>query len=157
MKNLDGIGKVKIPVDMSWAELLEERAAQVPNKKFLLYEKESYTYKQMNQNANKMANLLKSFGGGKGKGIGIFMKNSPRYLDVFFGAQKIGMYLVPLNPEVKGDGLQYVIDHSDMEFVVVDGELFETLKAVEKTCPKSSRYSLTTLNRTPETLKFLPE
>jgi crotonobetaine/carnitine-CoA ligase len=136
IQNLDGLSKVKIPVDMSWADLLEERAAQVPNKKFLLYENESYTYKEMDQNANKMANLLKSFGGGKGKGLGIFMKNSPRYLDVFFGAQKIGMYLVPLNPEVKGDGLQYVIDHSDVEFVVVDGELFETLEAVRKDLPK---------------------
>jgi crotonobetaine/carnitine-CoA ligase len=136
IKNLDGIGTVKIPVDMSWAALLEERAAQVPNKTFLLYENEKYTYKEMDQNANKMANLLKSLGGGKGKGLGIFMKNSPRYLDVFFGAQKIGMYLVPLNPELKGDGLQYVIDHSDTEFLVVDGELFEPLEAVRKDLPK---------------------
>ena len=136
IQNLDGLSKVKIPVDMSWAELLEERAARVPNKKFLLYENESYTYKEMDLNANKMANLLKSFGGGKGKGLGLFMKNSPRYLDIFFGAQKIGMYLVPLNPELKGDGLQYVIDHSDVEFLVVDGELFETLEAVRKDLPK---------------------
>lgn len=136
VKNLDGLGKVKIPVDMSWSALLEERAAQVPEKTFLLYEDERFTYRRMDQNANKAANLLKSFGGGKGKGIGIFMKNSPRYLDVFFGAQKIGMYLVPLNPELKGDGLQYVIDHSDVEFLVVDGELFETFETVKKDLPK---------------------
>lgn len=136
IKNLKGIGKFAIPVDMSWAALLEERASQVPDKYFLLYEKERFTYSQMDQNANKVANLIKSFGGGKGKGIGIFMKNSPRYLDVFFGVQKIGMYVVPLNPELKGDGLQYVIDHSDVEFLVVDGELFDTFAAVKKTLPK---------------------
>ena len=136
MKNLEGIGNFKIPVDMSWAALLEERAAQVPDKYFLLYEDERFTYRQMDQNANKIANLIKSFGGGKGKGIGIFMKNSPRYLDVFFGVQKIGMYIVPLNPELKGDGLQYVIDHSDVEFLVVDGELFDTFAAVKKHLPK---------------------
>ena len=136
IKNLEGIGNFKIPVDMSWAALLEERAAQVPDKYFLLYEDERFTYRQMDQNANKIANLIKSFGGGKGKGIGIFMKNSPRYLDVFFGVQKIGMYIVPLNPELKGDGLQYVIDHSDVEFLVVDGELFDTFAAVKKYLPK---------------------
>jgi len=54
---------------MSWAALLEERAAQVPDKYFLLYEDERFTYRQMDQNANKIANLIKSFGGGKGKGI----------------------------------------------------------------------------------------
>ena len=86
----------------------------------------------MDQNANKVANLIKSFGDGKGKGIGLFMKNSPRYLDIFFGVQKIGMYIVPLNPELKGDGLRYVIDHSDVEFLVVDGELLDTFDAVKK-------------------------
>jgi carnitine-CoA ligase len=131
-QNLKGISKVAIPVDMSWAALLEERAAQVPNKTFLLYENERFSYKQMDQNANKVANLIKPFGGGKGKGIGLFMKNSPRYLDVFFGVQKIGMYIVPLNPELRGDGLQYVIDHSDVEFLVVDGELFDIFDAVKK-------------------------
>jgi crotonobetaine/carnitine-CoA ligase len=136
VKNLEGISRVKIPVDMSWAALLEERAAQVPDRTFLLYENERYTYQEMDQNANKMANLLKSYGGGKGKGLAIFMKNSPRYLDIFFGAQKIGMYLVPLNPELKGDGLQYVIDHSDVEFLVVDGELFHTLEAVKNNLSK---------------------
>ena len=136
VKNLNGIGKFAIPADMSWAALLEELAARIPDKMFLLYEKERFTYKQMDQNANKVANLIKSFGGGKGKGIGIFMKNSPRYLDVFFGVQKIGMYVVPLNPELKGDGLQYVIDHSDVEFLVVDGELFDTFDAVKKDLPK---------------------
>jgi len=136
LKNLDGLSRVKIPADMSWAALLEERAAQVPDKTFLLYENERFTYSQMDQNANKVANLIKSFGGDKGKGIGLFMKNSPRYLDVFFGVQKLGMYVVPLNPELKGDGLQYVIDHSDVEFLIVDGELFETLEAVKKSLPK---------------------
>lgn len=136
IKNLDGLSKVKIPVDMSWSALLEERAAQVPDKTFLLYEDERFTYRQMDQNANKIANLIKSFGGGKGKGIGIFMKNSPRYLDIFFGVQKIGMYIVPLNPELKGDGLQYVIDHSDVEFLVVDGELFKIFETVKKDLPK---------------------
>jgi carnitine-CoA ligase len=136
VKNLDGISKFIIPVDMSWAALLEERASQIPDKTFLLYEDERFTYKEMDQNANKLANLIKAFGGGKGKGIGIFMKNSPRYLDIFFGIQKIGMYIVPLNPELKGDGLQYVIDHSDVEFLVVDGDLFETFDAVKKDLPK---------------------
>lgn len=136
IKNLEDIGNFKIPVDMSWAALLEERAAQIPDKTFLLYENERYTYSEMDQNANKVANLIKAFGGGKGVGIGIFMKNSPRYLDIFFGVQKIGMYIVPLNPELKGDGLQYVIDHSDVQFLMVDGELFEAFEAVKKELPK---------------------
>jgi len=134
--NLQGLPKAVINREMSWAELLEERATQIPDKYFLLYQDEKITYRQMDINANRTAHLLHKLGGDKGKGLGIFVKNSPRYLDCFFGAQKIGMYIVPLNAELKGDGLRYVIDHSDIEYLVIDAELMEPFLAVKDTLPK---------------------
>jgi len=116
--------------DISWAQLLEKRAGQVPDKPFLLYRDEAITYRQMDEHANQIARFLRDQGFGPGQGLGIFMRNSPRFLDVFFGAQKIGMYLVPINPELKGDGLAYLINHSDMVALVMDAELQETISAV---------------------------
>jgi len=116
--------------DMSWAELLEERAQQVPNKTFLLYKDEAITYQEMDQNANRVANFLLKNGGGQGKGIGIYMRNSPRYIDTFIGAQKIGMYVVTLNPELKGEGLLYIINHSDIDFLLLDAELVDAYSPV---------------------------
>ncbi|MGM0452402.1 MAG: AMP-binding protein, partial [Thermodesulfobacteriota bacterium] len=116
--------------DISWAELLESRARQVPDKVFLSYKNESYTYREMDENANRTARFLQSRGGGPGRGLGILMKNSPRFLDLFFGAQKIGMYLVPINPEQKGDGLAYLINHSDIGMLAADAELVPAVKAV---------------------------
>ncbi|MCX5849811.1 MAG: AMP-binding protein [Deltaproteobacteria bacterium] len=123
MTNLKGLSSQDIVEDMSWADLLEERAGMVPDKTFLMYKNEHFTYAQMDDNANRVANFLLNHGAGKGMGIALFMKNSPRFLDIFFGAQKIGMYLVPLNPELKGDNLQYVIEHSDVSFLALDAEL----------------------------------
>ncbi len=115
------------PVDISWADLLEECVSRVPDKMFLRYRDESFTYRQMDDNANRMANFLLSRGGAKGKGIGIMMRNSPRMLDIFFGTQKAGMYSVMINPELKGDGLEYIINHSDIEYLAIDAELLGTL------------------------------
>jgi len=130
--NLKGLSKAKILEDMSWAELLEERASQVPYKKFLLYKDEEFTYSKMDENANRIANFLLQLGGNKGKGIGIFMKNSPRFLDIFFGSQKIGMYTVPINAALKGEGLKFIINHSDIEYLAVDAELLEDFNKVSK-------------------------
>lgn len=129
LKNLRGAAKGSIE-DMSWAGLLEEQAARIPDKKFLLYKNEVFTYRQMDDNANRAANFLISQGGGKGKGIGMFMRNSPRFLDIFFGAQKIGMYVVPINSELKGDGLAYILDHSDVEMLAIDAELLEVFDKI---------------------------
>ncbi|MDI6796012.1 MAG: AMP-binding protein [Desulfatibacillaceae bacterium] len=111
--------------DISWAQLLEERASQIPNKTFLLYKNESYTYRQMDENANRVARFLLEMGLGPGKGVGIFMKNSPRFLDIFFAVQKIGGYVVPINSELRGDGLGYILNHSDIEALAIDAELLE--------------------------------
>jgi crotonobetaine/carnitine-CoA ligase len=122
--------------DISWAQLLEESARQVPQKRCLLYNDEVFTYEQMDANANRLANFLRHRGGDKGGGVGILMRNSPRFLDLFFGAQKIGMYLVPINPELKGEGLAYIINHSDITTLVADAELLEN---VEKTIDRLER------------------
>jgi crotonobetaine/carnitine-CoA ligase len=109
--------------DISWARLLSEKASLIPEKTCLLYNDERYTYREMNENANRLGNFLKDLGGGKGTGMGMIMRNSPRFLDLFFGSQKIGMYTVPVNPELKGDGLVYIVNHSDIRYLVVDAEL----------------------------------
>ena len=116
--------------DISWAEALERQARRIPDKHFLLYQDEKHTYREMDRNANRVGNLLLELGGGRGKGVGILMRNSPRYLDVFFGSQKIGMYSVTINIELKGDGLAYVINHSDIDFLVLDAELLELYQNV---------------------------
>lgn len=123
----------KKAADISWADALETNAAELPDKNFLLYRDETYTYRAMDDNANKIANFLLELGSGQGRGVGLFLKNSPRYLDIFFGCQKIGMYAVTINPELKADGLAYVVNHSDIELLVVDAELLDTIEpALEK-------------------------
>lgn len=116
--------------DISWADLLERRAGQVGEKTFLKYRDEAFTYRQMDENANRAAHFLLQLGGSQGKGLGIFMRNSPRFLDLFFGAQKIGMYLVPINPELKGEGLVYLVNHSDIEILAADAELLSSIQPV---------------------------
>ena len=139
IKNLSARWR-KEPADLSWAELLESRARQVPDKKFLLYENETFTYRRMDENANRAASFLLAHGGGQGKGLGLFMKNSPRFLDLFFGAQKIGMYLVPMNPELKGEGLAYLINHSDIQMLAADAELISSIENLTEPLNKISQF-----------------
>jgi crotonobetaine/carnitine-CoA ligase len=71
--------------------------------------------------------------------VGIFMKNSPRFLDIFFGCQKIGMYAVPINPELKADGLAYVVNHSDIHLLAIDAELLDVITAARDKFEKIDR------------------
>jgi len=131
LKNIRHLPKFYFPEDMSWAELLEEKAALYKNKKFLTFEDQIYSFNEINQKANKIANFLKKKGGRPGKGCAIFMDNSPHFLNVFFGLQKLGMYSVPVNTSLKGERMLYILNHCDAEILIIDAFHFEKLTKIK--------------------------
>lgn len=140
--NLKSMAKARglsLAVDMSHADLLEEKAAKLGEQAFLMFRDEVVSYAEMDRNANRVANWLKGLGGRGGLGLAILMKNSPRWLDVFFGLEKLGMYAVPVNAALRGDQLAYILDNSEARFLVVDHDLLEHVRAVEEKIPGIER------------------
>jgi crotonobetaine/carnitine-CoA ligase len=124
------IRKGEIASDMSWADLIEEKAREHPNRTFLVYEGSRYSYREMDENANRIAHYLLQRGGRRGMGVAILMANCPAYLDVFIGAQKIGMYCVPVNTSLLGESLHYILEHSEARFLVIDEEFCENYRKI---------------------------
>lgn len=117
------------------AEVLVEQAAQLGDEVFLRFENEEITYRELNRNVNRVANGLTRLGVGSGTGVAILMGNSPEWLYVYFATQKLGAYAVPVNVALRGEGLRYVIDHSDSVVVVVDPERADAMQAVSEGTP----------------------
>ena len=128
---------ISVGRDMSHADLLEEKAAKpaLASKPFLFWKDEVFTYRQMDENGNRLANFLAERGGRRGAGLAIMMKNSPRWLDVFFGLEKLGMYLVPVNIALRHDQLAYILDNSEASILVVDHDLLEHYQSVADKVP----------------------
>ncbi len=141
-RNLLSILKARglsIAADMSHAELLEERAGKAGGRVFLTFKERSITYREMDENANRLANFLRGLGGGPGVGAAIIMQNSPRWLDAFFALQKLGMYAVPVNAALRGDQLAHVVGDSDAGFVLIDHDLLPHYEAVAAALPGVGR------------------
>ena len=82
---------------------------------------ESYTYKETNEWANRVANGLKdNFGINKGDKVGMYMLNCSEYVASIIAIHKIGGVQVPINKDEKGERLAYVINYSEMVALVVD-------------------------------------
>ena len=131
--NLKSMGKARslaLANDMSHSDLLEEKAARLGERPFLHFRDEVISYREMDRNANRAANYLKSLGGRPGAGVAIVMKNSPRWLDVFYGLEKLGMYAVPVNAALRGDQLAYVLDNCEASFLVIGWDLLPYYEVV---------------------------
>jgi len=127
-----------MPQKSNWATLLEEQAAKLKDKPFLyvIYQDRYVSYADMDLNANRVAHFLLNLGAAPGDGIATFMNNSSEFLDIFFGIQKIGMYVNTVNTSLRGDQLAYTIDNSDTKYLVVDHDLIDIYQGVADKTPK---------------------
>ena len=116
--------------ELSHAGLLEERAVELGEKPMLYFKGRAFGYAEMDQNANRLANFFQSAGARPGNVVAVVMKNSPQWLDVFFGAQKLGMAGVPTNVQLRGEGLAYIFNHSEAEFIAIDHDLLPYYQAI---------------------------
>jgi acyl-CoA synthetase (AMP-forming)/AMP-acid ligase II len=91
------------------------------------------TYAQLNERANRLANVLLALGVTPGASKLVWCgQNSPGLVLVINAARKLGITAVPLNYRLSDEEAAYVTDHSDATFVYVDAEyasLFERIRA----------------------------
>ena len=113
--------------------VLEERAKKNKDKVFLQFEDEKITYEEMNERANRVANgFFDLLGIKKGDRVAVMMANCPEWLYVWFGMMKMGAVLIPVNVALKGEGLSYILDHSEAETVILDHDFLDRLDFVQR-------------------------
>ena len=86
-----------ISKEMQSHELMDYWSEELPEKVYLYYEDEEISFKTLNQRVNSAAWHFLSLGIQKGDRVAIFMVNSPDFLYAWFGLNKIGAIMVPVN------------------------------------------------------------
>ena len=74
-----------------------------------------------------MAAGLDDLGLDQGARVGIVSQNSARLLTTLFGASAWGRVAVPINFRLGPDEVQYIVEHSGAEVLIIDPELVDTL------------------------------
>ena len=82
----------------------------------------TWTYAELDAQANRIGNLLLSLGVSPGKKVLWCGPNSPEVVAIMSAARKIGAVAVPLNYRLTPEEALYVINHSDAEVAYVDYE-----------------------------------
>lgn len=102
----------------SVAEVLEAKAAEHPDRVFLIYGDRRLTYGQVNARAAALAAGLHELGIEAGDRIALDLPNWPEFVVSMFAAAKLGATIVPLNPRFTKPELQYMLRHSEATVVV---------------------------------------
>ena len=152
--------KYNITPTTTFADLVKTKAEVSGDKVFLTFIRdfdkgidEIYTFRDMDIQSNRVANALLGAGLKRGDGISLYQINSPEFLFVLFGAWKIGIYVTLVNTGLKGDGLQFIIDHSDSKLIATHWSLLDNYLRIKDKLPKIE-HVLVDINEAPEDLKL---
>jgi carnitine-CoA ligase len=124
-----GLSYVAEPgVPSTVSALLEARAAATPDAPFVTFEGDTVSYGEIVARADRAAAGLAERGIVPGTKVAVLLPNSLEILETWFACSLMGAVLVPVNTGLVGDGLRYILEHSEAELLVVDDSLLDTLE-----------------------------
>jgi amino acid adenylation domain-containing protein len=111
------------PRDLTIHQVFEEQAQGTPQSTALLCDGRSWTYRQVNEEANQLAHRLAKQGIGPESLVGVFLPRSAEAVIALLGALKTGSAYVPLDPAYPSDRLRFMIDDSSLSAIVTHSSI----------------------------------
>ena len=103
------------------------------NEKSLVFVGEdNYTYRQLGNDVELVANLLSNLGVTKGDKVAILSTNMPNWGVAFFAITVIGAIAVPILPDFHENEIKTIIEHSEAKVMFVSAGLFGNLSDESK-------------------------
>ncbi|MFX1280603.1 MAG: long-chain-acyl-CoA synthetase [Promethearchaeota archaeon] len=114
---------------------VEQHAGNIPDVRALLYKNKSWSWKELNQESNKIANYFLEKGNQPNDTFAMMMENSPEYLFVTTGINKIQGITSQINVNLRKTALIHAFNTSEPKRIILDGdnihafnEIFDELK-----------------------------
>ncbi|GAS94046.1 peptide synthetase mbtE [Mycolicibacterium canariasense] len=98
--------------------LVQEQAARTPDAVAVTYEGRHYSYRELNEEANRVAHWLIAQGVGTEDRVAVLLEKSPELVITALGIVKAGAVYLPVDPGYPEDRLNYILSDSDPKVVI---------------------------------------
>jgi long-chain acyl-CoA synthetase len=111
------IGRVAV------GDILRRSARRFPERIALTDGERKVTYTEIDRDANRFANYLLGRGLTSGAKIATICNNSVEFVKALFGIHRAGLVWVPINTMLGPEDADYILDHAEVRFAVIDDNL----------------------------------
>ncbi|HEY0317710.1 MAG TPA: AMP-binding protein [Solirubrobacterales bacterium] len=118
--------------DQVITKILGEAAAEHGDRPFLVFKEPQvqFTYAEVDQNSSAAAAGFAEKGLKAGDRALVLLGNRPEFVFSWLGIPKLGATVVPVNPDWKGETLEYILLDADPRIVVVGADIYERVAPV---------------------------
>mgnify|MGYP001814536829 FL=1 len=113
---------------MNTNEFLYIATAICPDREFIFFDDQKWTYAQFSQRVIRLANALKGMGLAKGDRIAMLNVNCPQYVEAYFAAAKIGAVFVPLNFRAKSIELAHMLKDAGAKIIMAGSRYLDMVR-----------------------------
>ncbi len=121
---------------MLTGDMLRRSAERFPQKPAILWQGTSLSYRELDRQANQLANALIGYGIAKGAKVGIISRNRTEYGIAFFGVARSGAVIVNVSVLYAPEELAYVLNKADIELLFYEEMFAPKVDAVRDQLPK---------------------
>ncbi|QCP50378.1 ATP-dependent acyl-CoA ligase [Trinickia violacea] len=122
-------GSITIP------SALSEACARWPDKVFLDFSGETYTYAEVDRASTRIAHGLMALGIAPGDRVCSMLDNGSDAVFTWFAVNKLGAIFVPINTDMKGEFLRHQLADAEPEVVIAEGHYAGRILAIENGIP----------------------
>ncbi|MET8135279.1 MULTISPECIES: acyl-CoA synthetase [unclassified Streptomyces] len=115
--------------------VLRRSARRTPARRAVDYRDRSWTYAELDEAVSRAATVLLEEGLSPGDRVGAYGHNSDAYLIGFLACARAGLVHVPVNQNLTGDDLAYIVGQSGSTLVLTDPDLAGRLPDGVRTLP----------------------
>ena len=126
-------------IDDSFVEHFERSARSDPNRLYARFMGLPITIGDLHRQSSALAAYLCAQGVTPGDRIAVMMRNSPSTVATIMAIARVGAVWIPVNVQQFGEGLHYILEHSDPRLLIVDKSL---VAAVEQCGADLGNFSL---------------
>lgn len=120
---------------MNLAGIVEKWALERPKDVAVVFEGKETSFRDLNRSINRAANGLRTLGVMEGDRVAVMLPNTPEFLHVFYGCQKIGAVAVPFNTMYKSAEIQYILKDCGAKAVVCQTNFVQLVNEVRSGLP----------------------
>ena len=106
------------PPATTLAALVEAQVARTPDGVAMVYEGRNYTYREINESANRFAHWLIDQGIGAEDRVAVLLDKSPELVITALGVIKAGAVYLPVDPTYPEDRLNFILADSEPKLVL---------------------------------------
>ena len=141
---------------MLTGEFLRLAARRAPGRTAIIGSGRRLTYRDLDAEANQVANALLHLGADRETRVAIMSRNRPEYAAVYFGAARAGVMLAHISTRCTIDNLAYMLDLTGAEILFVEQQSAALVEQARARSPQLRHVIALDLPRDGEESKVTP-